>query len=437
MSKAALQLAIPRKMLPFWSQSRHKVAYGGRGGGKSWTAARMLLIRGGRDKLRILCAREIQRSVAKSVYSILVDQIGALRLGDFYDIRATGIFGQNGTEFAFSGLREHTVDSIRGFEGVDITWIDEADAVSEHSANILVPTVLRRDGAEMWWTFNPDQKSDYVYRRFVEHSDPESVVCPISYQDNPWFPPALDDERIRMQALNDDLYRHIWLGECRSAAGLIFKRRWFRFYGQLPENLSMYMASDYAVTPPDESNPSPDSTEHGMWGLNTSGDLYAADWWSGQTEPKEWIDGAIDLIDRWHPKIWFEELGTIRRSQDGEIKRAIGNRLVWRDGLPSVGGKVERGLGFAIRASRGKVYLPHTEWAERLVNQLCAFTGQDGHVDDMVDVCSLISRGIEKMADPMPIEQPKAPPPPFSERWFDEREHSAGQQQSKRNRVYL
>jgi len=424
-------------MEPFLYPARHKIAHGGRGGGKSWTAARLLLIRGIERPTRILCTREVQRSLKDSVYRLLVDQIRELGLGWAYDVQASAITGPRGTEFVFSGLRDHTVESIKSYEGIDICWIEEAHKVSAHSANILIPTI-RKDGSEIWWTYNPDQATDYVHERFVVKGDPDAVVCQINHRDNPWFPQVLDAERLRMKSLNDDLYRHIWEGECRSRAGMLFKRAWFKPYTVAPSNLSIYMGSDYAVTPPDEDNPAPDWTEHGIFGLDEHGSMYILDWWSGQTAPEEWIEAACSLIARWRPMIWFDEKGAIRRALDAAINKRMRERntYIYREGITSASSKAERALGFAARASAGAIYVPETEWSERLVNQLCSFTGEDGHTDDMVDVCSLIARGLDRMADAKPKPKEVAPPPPFSDRWFDQRAHRQSITEADKARYY-
>ncbi|MGO9289014.1 MAG: phage terminase large subunit, partial [Polyangia bacterium] len=120
-------------------QARYKVLYGGRGSLKSWSAARTLLLMGGQQRLRILCAREFQNSIADSVHRVLADQIGLMGLGDFYQVQNTAIVGANGTEFIFVGLR-YNIESIKSLEGIDICWVEEAERVSERSWEILVPT---------------------------------------------------------------------------------------------------------------------------------------------------------------------------------------------------------------------------------------------------------------------------------------------------------
>lgn len=395
-----LRLELPAKMRPFATERRrHKIARGGRGSAKSWSIARLLAIRGYSEPIRWLCCRETQKSIKESSHRLLADQIQALGLGGFYDVQRDAIKAPNGTEFAFAGLKEHTADSIKSYEGFDGAWIEEAHTVSERSAQVLIPTI-RKAGSELWWSYNPDQEDDFVHQ-LAEHADADTLVVTINYLDNHWFPAELEKERLKLKAINGDLYRHVWEGECRSLAGLLFKRDWFKFYDVLPSRLNLYMASDYGVTPDGG-----DHTEHGVWGLSPTGDLYAVDWWYGQTDPAEWIDAWLGLIAKYHKSgpilRAFEEKGVILRAVDSAINRRMRETgtFVSREPLVSAGSKAERALGFAARASAGAVYLPAGQpWAMRLVNQLCAFNGEDGRQDDAVDVCSLIGRGLDSMSN--------------------------------------
>ena len=134
---------FPSKLKFLFEPNRYKVAYGGRGSGKSWGFARALLMQGTEKPMRILCAREIQKSIKQSVHTLLKDQIQALGLGQFYEVVETAIRGVNGTEFTFAGLATNTVESIKSFEGVDIVWIEEAQTVSKRSYDILIPTIRK------------------------------------------------------------------------------------------------------------------------------------------------------------------------------------------------------------------------------------------------------------------------------------------------------
>ncbi len=208
---------FPDKLRPLFEPWRYKVAHGGRGGAKSWGFARALLILGAKTKLRILCTREVQKSIKDSVHKLLSDQIQALGLGKFYEVQANVIKGANGTEFLFAGLSDLTAESIKSFEGVDRVWCEEAQAISKRSWDILIPTI-RKDGSEIWISLNPELDTDETYVRFIQSPPPDAVVIQINYPDNPWFPEVLEKERQHAKAtMTDADYQNIWEGKCRPA----------------------------------------------------------------------------------------------------------------------------------------------------------------------------------------------------------------------------
>ena len=134
---------FPSKLEFLFDQHRYKVAYGGRGSSKSWSFARALIIQAANRPLRILCAREIQKSIKQSVHQLLSDQIQALGLGSFFEVLEAEIRGMNGSSFSFAGLATNTVESIKSFEGVDIVWVEESQTVSKRSLDILIPNILK------------------------------------------------------------------------------------------------------------------------------------------------------------------------------------------------------------------------------------------------------------------------------------------------------
>lgn len=215
---------FPPKLACLFKPHRYKVAYGGRGSAKSWSFARALLISGLQKPLRILCAREIQKSIKQSVHTLLCDQIQALGLGGFYATLEAEIRGLNGTTFTFSGLATHTVESIKSFEGVDKVWVEEGQTVSKRSWNILVPTI-RKPGSEIWVSFNPELDTDETYQRFVVNPPSDSAVVSINYTDNPWFPEVLEQERLDQQKRDPEEYENIWEGKPKTVvAGAIYKK---------------------------------------------------------------------------------------------------------------------------------------------------------------------------------------------------------------------
>jgi phage terminase large subunit len=190
--------------------ARYKVAYGGRGGAKSWAFARALLILGAQRPLRVLCARETQMSIKDSVHKLLSDQVKALGLQGYYTVLKSTILGANGTEIFFAGLKQG-IDNLKSVEGADVCWIEEAQTVTRNSWEKLIPTI-RKNGSEIWISFNPDLQSDETYQRFVLHPPPGAVVRRVNYVDNPWFPEVLRLEAQHLKETDIDSYNHIWEG---------------------------------------------------------------------------------------------------------------------------------------------------------------------------------------------------------------------------------
>lgn len=207
---------------PPWAEDlfrpyRYKVAHGGRGSGKSWAYARALIAMASMEPLRILCTREVQKSIKESVHRLLQDQIQEMNMGHLWEVLETEIRGPHGSRFFFAGLANHTVESIKSYESVDVVWVEEAQTVSKKSWDILIPTI-RKPGSEIWISMNPILDSDETYKRFIANRVPNSWVRRVNYNDNPWFPEVLEQERLHAQeTMPEDEYRNIWEGDCRSA----------------------------------------------------------------------------------------------------------------------------------------------------------------------------------------------------------------------------
>jgi phage terminase large subunit len=219
--KLDINAEFPEKLDFLFEPHRYKVLWGGRGAAKSWGIARALEVLAAQKPLRILCGREIQKSLADSVHSLLKDQVAALGLADFYEVQETRIIGRNGTEFIFAGLKTN-IASLKSLEAIDICWVEEAQTVSKASWDILIPTV-RKEGSEIWVSFNPLLETDDTYRRFVLNTPPGAMVRKISWRDNPWFPDVLRIEKDHLQATDPQAYEHVWEGAPNSAiTGAIF-----------------------------------------------------------------------------------------------------------------------------------------------------------------------------------------------------------------------
>lgn len=213
-----MRAQFPAKLKPLFQPARYKVLHGGRGSGKSWGVARALIIKARQTKLRVLCTREVQKSIKDSVHALLSDQIQALGFGPDFDCLETEIRCRaTGSVFLFGGLQQHTVESIKSFEGCDVVWVEEAQVVSGKSWDVLIPTI-RKGGSEVWITLNPQLDSDETYTRFIASPPPGAVVIEMNYSDNPFFPEVLEQERQHAErTMKPEKYRHIWEGKCMPA----------------------------------------------------------------------------------------------------------------------------------------------------------------------------------------------------------------------------
>lgn len=142
-------------------------------------------------------------------------------LDGLFDVQETKIVGvgpAKGSEFTFVGVRQQGVANMKSYEGTDICWVEEAQVVTKKSWDTLIPTI-RKPGSEIWITFNPELEDDETYKRFVTDAsdDPDSWVCEVNYVDNPWFPPELDGERLKMLKRDPVGYKTVWEGKCRPA----------------------------------------------------------------------------------------------------------------------------------------------------------------------------------------------------------------------------
>jgi len=207
-----LKIQITADFEPFLEQKRYKVAYGGRGSGKSWSIAQLLIMQAYKEKTRILCAREIQKSINDSVIQLLADTIERMKLENFFEVQKTQILGRNGSRFIFEGLQAN-ITKIKSMEGINRVWIEEAEKVSTKSWTTLIPTI-RTPNSEIWVSFNPSDELDPTYQMFVLNPPPDTYRVKVNWSDNPWFPEVLDKERRHLEKLDKDLYNHIWEGDC-------------------------------------------------------------------------------------------------------------------------------------------------------------------------------------------------------------------------------
>lgn len=213
---------------PLYQPARYKGAWGGRGSGKSHDRAGALIDDSLYEKgLLSVCIREVQKSLKDSAKRLLEMKLVEFGLGeaDGFKLYADRISTPGDGVIIFQGMQDHTAESIKSLEGFKRAWVEEAQTLSARSLQLLRPTI-RTPGSELWFTWNPRRKHDPVDAMFRGENPPtNSVVVKANWNDNPWFPAELEQERKDCLRDNPDQYDHIWEGGYVSiASGAYYAR---------------------------------------------------------------------------------------------------------------------------------------------------------------------------------------------------------------------
>ena len=210
---STLQIKTPRWVLPIiTSEHRYKGAKGGRASGKSHFFAEAIIERHIQDaNSRTVCIREVQRSLKFSAKQLLEDKIKALNVEHMFEVMGTEIHNKQGNGIIiFQGMQDHTAESIKSLEGFDIAWCEEAQSLSKRSIELLDPT-LRKDGSELWFSWNPRNETDAVEQLFTNNN--QAKVVHVNYLDNPFCPEAMFTLADHARQLDYERYNHVWLGD--------------------------------------------------------------------------------------------------------------------------------------------------------------------------------------------------------------------------------
>ena len=204
---------FPPWFAPFFPAAQWKTAFGGRSSSKTYTVAQWLVLRAAESYVRCVCARQFQKSIDHSVLPTLAMWIHRLGLTRHFKIHKYHIAcPSTGSEFFFSGL-ERNIESTRGWHDVTDAWFEEAQMLPGEFDEVVVPTLTRGEHlTQMWFTWNPRLRTDFVWNRFVANPEPGDVIARISYRDNPWHNLQAEKQRLRHQKNMPHLYSHIWEG---------------------------------------------------------------------------------------------------------------------------------------------------------------------------------------------------------------------------------
>ena len=254
------------------TEKRLKIAFGGRGGGKSESIARILIAKSFENTGVILCSREIQKSISYSTYPLLVNIIKELNLESFFIIKRNEIINKiTKCKFIFLGIRECSIEEIKSIYNVSICFIEEAEGLTQRSYEILEPSI-RAEKSEIWAAFNPRFETDFIYKTvsqfqlenkfytdknnkqypYKEYEDDNILITFINYDGNYYFSDILNKSRLSSLKLMPKMYDHIWLGKIKNKQGKVFIYSKLKFYDDSSkENIEKIMSSEHkaAVDP--------------------------------------------------------------------------------------------------------------------------------------------------------------------------------------------
>lgn len=379
------RIKIPEKLkCLFTIKKRYIVLYGGRGSAKSHTVATFLLSKSLEKKIRILCTREIQKSIKDSVWKLLTEKINEYQWNSLFKITDDSIIClKTGSEFIFKGLHGNGQD-IKSTEGIDYAWVEEAQSVSRDSLEVLVPTV-RKEGSQIIFTYNPLFEEDPVHADYTLTDRDDTLKIEINWRDNPWFPEVLKADMEYDKKTNLNKYLHIWEGKT-----VAFTNEQIGAFETVSEWKCQY--SVCFVDPSFSDRVGSDSTAVAIVGVRDNLLIF-----TGMLFPKSIADPQtrrelLDFIDIYHPietvfesqlsdsSIFFldvlkkdeliyqiKNLWTVKHQSRGKHERIMGTIAVQKENMRILEGTQQ---AFSLEVSRYRKDIEHDDAPDSLAGAI-------------------------------------------------------------------
>lgn len=399
-----VEFSVAPAFTPYMRASRYKAIYGGRGSGKSHFFADAAVLNAVNSRgLRILCVREVQKSLKESAKRLIEDKIKGRGVSRQFDPLTTEIRTPGDGIITFAGMQDHTADSIKSYEGYDIAWVEEAQSLSERSLELLRPTI-RKPGSELWFSWNPRLARDPVDKFFRGEMPPEdAIINKVNYDQNPWFPDELEAERLLDKKARPDRYAHIWLGEYEPMAiGAIWNRAKIhetRRHETPPDMNRVVVAVDPAISAEAGSD------EHGIVVVGRGDDQrgYVLADMSLRGTPRQWADRAVAAFDRYEA-----DCIVIERNQGGDMVRhtleTVRNSLPIKE-VVATRGKHVRAEPIAALYESDRV--SHVGTHERLEDQMVQMTAAGYEGDGSPDRVDALVWALTDLFPSMVRKKPK------------------------------
>lgn len=377
-----LQIKTSPVFEPLLAPSRYKGAYGGRASGKSHFFAELAVERClTHPGTRGVCVREVQKSLKESVKRLIEDKIVAMGVGSQFRVLYDSIITPGNGVIIFEGLVDHTAESIKSLEGFDFGYAEEAQTLTSRSLELFIPTIIRKPGSELWFSWNPRDKTDPVDQMLRGVSPPpDAVVVRANWRDNTFFTEESESVRAYDQINKPDRYAHIWEGEYEpQAVGAIWTRDVIERnrVKEAPEMSRILVGID----PPTESGETADKCGLVGGGRGADGRGYVLQDESKKASPEEWSRAAIAMYDLLEADAIVAEV-----NQGGDMVRATIHAI--RPGIRVI--KVRAKKGKHLRAEPvSALYslnrISHVGNYPELERQMCLTTAEGYEGTDSPD----------------------------------------------------
>lgn len=361
-------------------------------------------------RTRIVCVREVQKSLKESVKLLVDDKIEKFKARGFRSLNDHIITPGNGL-ILFQGMQDHTAESIKSLEDFDVGYVEEAQTMTERSLEMLRPTI-RKPGSELWFSWNRRHQSDPVDALLCGvEPPPRSVVVEANYRDNPFFPFDLEEERAYDERTNPVRYGHIWNGEYEPAAvGAIFNRQ--NIHDNRREEAPALGRIVIAVDPAVSAEARSDETGIIVCAIGDDGRGYVLDDLSCVGAPEEWASRAVAAYDLYEADAIVAEVNQGGDMVAHTIKTVRPNIRVIS--VRATKGKHVRAEPISALYQLGKI--SHIGAFPKLEAQMCLMTAAgyegegspdrlDGMVWGMTELFPKLVRRTRSTDRPLPIRQ--------------------------------
>ena len=215
--------------VPRWIEetTTFKIAAGGRISGKTFGVSQAAVILASgvwknpyrRPPVRFLVVRQVDLTLDDSIKRELemrVAEFGQRAQWEFR--RRSMIHTPTGSCFNFRGISDRNAESIKGYSGYDVCLCDESQQISDLAWRYLVPTILRKPGAQIWCVHNRTRAWDPVDRELIQRERSNVMIEWINFTRNTMLSDEakleIEDFRLR----EPEKFAHVYLGELESSS---------------------------------------------------------------------------------------------------------------------------------------------------------------------------------------------------------------------------